>query len=134
MRRARRLRTAVTRAIAPVVRAKRLDERDASSDLRYPQPRRHLSKHRRFGARFPLREVRGVFDIVIDMTPSRLPADLRRSFQEAVDLDSGRSLSIDEAEEAAMRVLRVVKLVATILAEREDALTTIGNKRDSMNT
>lgn len=68
------------------------------------------------------------------MTPSRLPADLRRSFQEAVDLDSGRSLSIDEAEEAAMRVLRVVKLVATILAEREDALTTIGNKRDSMNT
>jgi hypothetical protein len=68
------------------------------------------------------------------MTPSRLPADLRRGFQEAIRLDFGRTLTIDEAEEAGMRVLRVVKLVATILAEREEALTTTGNKRDCVNT
>lgn len=71
------------------------------------------------------------------MTPSRMPADVRRGFEEAVKSDFGLALSVADAEEAATRVLRVVKLVATILAhanEGEALLTTSGNKRDCIET
>jgi len=50
----------------------------------------------------------------------KLPADILRAFQEACLKDFGRTLNDDEAEEAAMRVLHVVHLVSTILAEKSE--------------